>query len=898
MKYEHLEIEKKWQEYWLKNKTFKTPDIEKIDKSKPKYYILDMLPYPSGDGLHVGHPEGYTATDIISRFKRMKGFNVLHPMGWDAFGLPAEQFAIKKEINPKIGVEECVIRFRSQLQSLGFSYDWDREINTTDEKYYKWTQWMFLKVFNSYFDAKEFKAKPISELKIPEGLSEKEKYDFINSHRLAFISESPVNWCPELGTVLANEEVPEQIEKGFTVVRRPMKQWKLRITKYAQRLLEELDSVNWPLSVKKLQTNWIGRSEGAIVKFKVKSRRESEIPIHRDEIIERELEVFTTRPDTLFGATYMVLAPEHKLIDEITTDSHKEKVNKYIEDASRKSDLERTELAKNKTGEFTGAYAINPVNQKEIPIWISDYVLTSYGTGAIMSVPGHDERDMEFALKFKLEIIPVVIPEKFKDAGIKKIKSDDGSEIIITGKALHTLNGDTKEFGNFLADTINGKICFTEEGYSINSGFISGLPTKDAIAKMNKWLEEKGLGKKSINFKLRDWLFSRQRYWGEPFPIVHFEDGTYKALDESELPVTLPEVKSYKASGTGESPLAAIPEWVNTTDKETGKPVKRETNTMPQWAGSCWYYLRYIDPFNDKIFCDKGKDNYWMPVDLYIGGAEHAVLHLLYARFWHKVLFDLGYVSHNEPFTVLFNQGMILGEDGVKMSKSRGNVINPDDVIKEFGADSMRLFEMFMGPLESTKPWSTEGMGGMFRFLNRVWRLVIDDRTGEIKDNVTDEKPDDAQLKILHRAIKKITHDIEDGDMKFNTSIAQMMIFINEIYKFEKVSKEIIEKFLLLLSPFAPHIAEELWEKLGNKPSIQNQTWPEWDDAYAKNDLITITFSVNGKMRSKKEIEADTNEKDLEQAAMDDPAILRHIMGKDIVKIIVVKNRMVNIVVK
>jgi leucyl-tRNA synthetase len=889
MKYDHIQIEKKWQEYWDKNKTFKTPDLNEIDKTKPKYYVLDMLPYPSGDGLHVGHPEGYTATDIISRYKRMKGFNVLHPMGWDAFGLPAEQYAIKKEINPKIGVEECVKRFREQLKSLGLSYDWDREINTTDEKYYKWTQWMFLKVYNSYFDEKEKKAKPISELPVPEGLSEKEKYDYINSQRLAFISESPVNWCPELGTVLANEEVPEQLEKGFTVVRRPMKQWKLRITKYAQRLLEELDSVNWPLSVKKLQTNWIGRSEGAIVKFKVKSEK---------LIDEKEIEVFTTRPDTLFGATYMVLAPEHKLISEITTDECRVNIEKYIEAASRKSDLERTELVKDKTGEFTGAYAINPVNNKEIPIWISDYVLTSYGTGAIMSVPGHDERDMEFAMKFKLDIIPVVIPEKYKDSAIMKLKEEGSPEIIIAGKGVEALHGESKEFHDYLEDVKNGKTCFTDEGYSINSGFISGLPTREAIAKMNNWLEENGLGKKSINYKLRDWLFSRQRYWGEPFPIVHFEDGTFKSLEENELPVTLPAVKSYKASGTGESPLAAISEWVNTTDKATGKPVKRETNTMPQWAGSCWYYLRYIDPLNDRIFCDKEKDNYWMPVDLYIGGAEHAVLHLLYARFWHKILFDLGYVNHNEPFTVLFNQGMILGEDGVKMSKSRGNVINPDDVINEFGADSMRLFEMFMGPLEATKPWSTEGIGGMSRFLNRVWRLVIDDRTGEIKSNVTNEKPTDTELKILHKAIKKITFDIEDGDMKFNTSIAQMMIMVNDAYKLEKISRESIEKFLLLLYPFAPHICEELWEKLGNPPSMQNQPWPEWDDAYAKNDSITVTFSVNGKMRSKKEVELDTDEKNLEQFAMDDPTILKHIMGKDIVKIIVVKNRMVNIVVK
>jgi leucyl-tRNA synthetase len=890
MKYDHIKIEKKWQEYWDKNKTFKTPDINELDKSKPKYYVLDMLPYPSGDGLHVGHPEGYTATDIISRYKRMRGYNVLHPMGWDAFGLPAEQYAVKVGINPKIGVKECVNRFRNQLKSLGFSYDWDREINTTDEKYYKWTQWMFLKIFNSFFDENENKAKPISELKIPDGLSEKEKYEYINSHRLAYIANTPVNWCPELGTVLANEEVQEQLDKGYTVIRRPMKQWMLRITKYSERLLKDLELVNWPLNIKKLQINWVGKSEGAIVKFKVISDKFNG---------QKEIEVFTTRPDTLFGATYMVLAPEHKLIEEITTDKYKEKVGKYIESAAKKSDLERTELVKDKTGEFTGAYAINPVNQKEIPILISDYVLTSYGTGAIMSVPGHDERDMEFALKFGLEIIPVVVPENLKDSAFKKIKSENGTEIIISGRGLQNIdNGNSKEFKAYIDDVIKGKICFTNYGYNINSGFINGLPTEEAKEKMNSWLEENKLGKRSINYKLRDWLFSRQRYWGEPFPIIHLEDGTVKALDESELPLTLPDVASYKPAGTGESPLATITDWVNTTDKETGKSARRETNTMPQWAGSCWYFLRYIDPENGRIFCDEEKDNYWMPVDLYVGGAEHAVLHLLYARFWHKVLFDLGYVSSNEPFTRLFNQGMILGEDGVKMSKSRGNVINPDDVIKEFGADSMRLFEMFMGPLESTKPWSTEGIAGMNRFLNRVWRLVIDDRTGEIKDNISNDKPDTQENKLLHRTIKKITSDIEDGDMKFNTSIAQMMIFINEIYKIEKVSKEVIEKFLILLSPFTPHIAEELWTLLGNNSSIQNQSWPAFDETLAKSDMITIALSVNGKVRSKKEVDFDTNEKDLEQATLDDENIKRHIFGKNIIKIIVVKNRMVNVVVK
>jgi len=889
MKYDHIAIEKKWQEFWDKNKTFKTPALKEIDKSKPKYYILDMLPYPSGDGLHVGHPEGYTATDIISRYMRMRGYNVLHPMGWDAFGLPAEQFAIKKQINPKIGVEECVIRFRDQLKSLGFSYDWDREINTTDEKYYKWTQWMFLKMFNSYFDEEHNKAKPINELQIPEGLNENEKYEYINSYRLAYISESPVNWCPELGTVLANEEVAEQIEKGFTVVRRPMKQWKLRIKKYAQRLLDDLSALDWPENIKKLQANWIGRSEGAIVKFKVKSDKSD-----REEIIE----VFTTRPDTLFGATYMVLAPEHSLVNIITTERHKDKVTKYIETASRKSDLERTDLVKEKTGEFTGAYAINPVNQKEIPVLISDYVMTSYGTGAIMSVPGHDERDMEFSLKFNLDIIPVVIPPKYKDTAIKTIKSENGAEIIISGKGLQKLNGESKEFNDYLENVKTGKVCFTDNGYNINSGFLNGLPTVKAKEKIYNWLEEKGLGYRSINYKLRDWLFSRQRYWGEPFPIVYFEDGKLKALDKNELPISLPEVQSYKATGTGESPLAVMDEWVNTVDKETGMKVKRETNTMPQWAGSCWYFMRYIDPDNDQIFCGSDEDNYWMPVDLYIGGAEHAVLHLLYARFWHKVLFDLGYVKDSEPFRKLFNQGMILGEDGVKMSKSRGNVINPDDVIRDFGADSMRLFEMFMGPLEATKPWSTEGIAGMNRFLNRIWRLIIDEKTGSLKETIVNEPTEEFLNKLLHRTIKKITRDIEDGDMKFNTSIAQMMIFINELYKIDKISIEVIEKFILLLYPFAPHIAEELWSLIENKSSVQNQSWPSYDENLAKLDMVTITFSVNGKMRSKKEMDFNSSEKVLEQTALDDETIQKHIIGKDIVKIIKVKNRMVNIVVK
>lgn len=889
MKYEHLAIEKKWQDFWVNNKIFRTPELDELDKSKPKYYVLDMLPYPSGDGLHVGHPEGYTATDIIARYKRMKGFNVLHPMGWDAFGLPAEQFALKKQIHPRIGVEECVIRFRAQLQSLGFSYDWDREINTTDEGYYKWTQWMFLKLYNSYFDTNENKAKPITELTIPSELKGKEREKFIDSQRLAFISESPVNWCPELGTVLANEEVPEQLEKGYTVVRKAMKQWKLRITKYAQRLLEDLDNLKWPDNIKKLQTNWIGRSEGAVIKFKIKSEGLKEL---------REIEVFTTRPDTLFGATYMVFSPEHPLLNDITAPEMRDEVDDYIQAAARKSDLERSELSKDKTGVFTGAYAINPASNTEIPIWISDYVLMSYGTGAIMSVPGHDERDMEFAKKFGLEIIPVVAEEKFKDVAFRKISSESG-EIIISGKGLEKLIGDsTKEFNEYIENVKNGKVCFTEDGYAINSGFLTGLSTAEAKEKMLGWLEEKGIGRRNINYRLRDWLFSRQRFWGEPFPLVYLDEENIRALREEDLPVKLPNVSSYTTSKTGESPLSLIEEWVITDEPETGNKVRRETNTMPQWAGSCWYYLRYIDPNNNEIFCDKSKEQYWMPVDLYIGGSEHAVLHLLYARFWHKVLFDLGYVSTPEPFGALFNQGMILGEDGVKMSKSRGNVINPDDMIQEYGADSVRLFEMFMGPLEATKPWSNEGIAGIHRFLSRVWRLVIDDKTGNINPKIVNEKPTEEHNKLLHFTIKKLTNDIEDGDMKFNTSIAQMMIFTNELYKADKISKELINTFILLLSPYAPHLAEELWQRMGNPNSLAYEKWPEYNEEFTKASLITVAFSVNGKVRSKKEVENDLSEKDLEQIALDDESIKKHISGKQIIKIIIVKNKMVNIVCK
>ena len=860
MKYNFTDIEKKWQDYWEKNRIFRTPEFDELDKSKPKYYVLDMFPYPSGDGLHVGHPEGYTATDIIARYKRMKGFNVMHPMGWDAFGLPTEQYAIKTGVHPGIRTAECITRFRHQLKALGFSYDWDRQITTSNEDYYKWTQWMFLKIYNSYYDDNEDKAKPIEDLVIPEGLNERERYDFVNSKRMAYLADVPVNWCPELGTVLSNEEVPEQVEKGFTVVKKYMKQWNLRITKYAQRLVNDLEKLDWPSNVKDLQINWIGRSEGATILFEMVS----------NDGTKHEVPIYTTRPDTIYGATYLLLAPEHKLVSEIATDEYAGLVNEYIENASRKSDLERTELAKDKTGVFTGAFAHNPFTGKDIPVLVADYVLVNYGTGAIMGVPGHDERDNEFARKYSLPIIPVVIPDGFNEE--QKI--------------------------DFIQRTVSGEECFTGEGLSINSELINELPTKEAATAVIKWLVENGKGKKTVNFKLRDWLFSRQRFWGEPFPIIHFDDGTFKDLPDDSLPVTLPENTSYKPSGTGKSPLSTIPEWVNTTDPVTGSAAYRETNTMPQWAGSCWYFLRFLDPGNEKEFCNKKIEEFWMPVDLYIGGVEHSVLHLIYARFWYKMLYDLGYVTHSEPFTKLFNQGMILGEDGVKMSKSRGNVINPEDVIKDFGADSMRLFEMFMGPLEATKPWSTKGIEGLNRFLNRAWRIIVDEDSGSLNKKITNEPDEQAILKLLNKTIKKVTDDIEDGDMKFNTAISYLMIFVNELYKAEHFSKEVVEKFVLILSPFAPHIAEELWSILGNESSIQNVDWPVYDPALVKEDFVTLIFQVNGKIRSKQEMEFDTDEKTLEDAALDNENVKKYILGKQIVKIITVKNKMVNIVVK
>ncbi len=805
VRYHFTEIEKKWQAYWEENKTFKAFEDPKFPKEK-RFYVLDMFPYPSGAGLHVGHPEGYTATDIVARYKRMKGFNVLHPMGWDAFGLPAEQYAVKTGVHPAITTQQNIETFRRQLKMFGFSYDWDREVNTTDSHYFKWTQWIFLQLYKK---------------------------------GLAYLAEVPVNWCAELGTVLANEEVPEQIERGYTVVRKPMKQWMLRITAYAERLLKDLDLLDWPENIKEMQRNWIGRSEGAEIDFPIRGHQE-------------HLKIFTTRPDTIFGATYMVLAPEHPFVDRITTAAQKSAVDDYKRKSSMKSDLERTELSKEKTGVFTGAYAVNPATQKDIPIWIADYVLISYGTGAIMAVPGQDERDWEFAEVFGLPIIRTVQPP----ADFK-------------GKA------------------------YVEDGPAINSGFLDGLYMDEAKKKIIAWLEEKGLGKKTIHYKLRDWLFSRQRYWGEPFPLLHAEDGTIVPLDESELPLELPPVESYKPAGTGESPLATIAHWVNVKDPKTGKTFRRETNTMPQWAGSCWYYLRYIDPHNEQSFCDKEKEAYWMPVDLYVGGAEHAVLHLMYARFWHKVLYDLGHVSTPEPFMKLVNQGLILGEDSQKMSKSRGNVVNPDDVIREYGADAMRLYEMFMGPLTQVKPWSTHGVEGVYRFLQRVWRLYAG-ADNRLHPHVQDVEPTPEQKKILHKTIKKVGEDIEA--LSFNTAIAQMMIFVNELTPAEIRPRSILEPFVLVLAPFAPHIAEELWHMLGHTQSLTWEPFPEYDPALTVDDAVTLVLQVNGKIRERVDVKKGLPKAEAEKLAIE--KLHKWLEGKTIVKVVAVPDKLVNVVIK
>lgn len=858
MKYRFLDIEKKWQTYWDEHQTFKTND----SSDKPKIYVLDMFPYPSGAGLHVGHPEGYTATDILCRYRRMKGFDVLHPMGWDAFGLPAERYAMQTNIHPRATTEENISTFRRQIKMLGLSYDWSREINTTDPKYYKWTQWIFLRIYNSWFDPRANKAKPIETLeeelsaKGTAGLdvdqpftavewekkSRKERHDFLAKYRLAYLAEIPVNWCEGLGTVLANEEVAEWTEKGYTVERRPMRQWMMRITAYAERLLEDARELDWPVSTMEQQRNWIGRSEGAEIDFPIKGNTES-------------LRVFTTRADTLFGATYMVLAPEHPLVEALTVPELRQTVGDYRTQASRKSELERG-IEKDKTGVFIGAYAVNPATGKEIPIWIADYVLMGYGTGAIMAVPGHDERDAEFATKFNLPIIQVV------DGG------PDAPEI-------------------FIADGV---------GMNSSSGEISldGLPTAEAKKVIAAWLQQKRLGRATVQFKLRDWLFSRQRYWGEPIPIVHLEDGTMTALPESELPLLLPDLKKFQPSGTTESPLALATDWVNVTDGKTGLKGRRETNTMPQWAGSCWYYLRFIDPANPDEFCSAEKERYWMPIDLYVGGSEHAVLHLMYARFWHKVLFDLGHVSTKEPFTRLRHQGIILGEDSRKMSKSRGNVVNPDDVIAQYGADAMRLFEMFMGPLEEMKPWNTKGVEGVFRFLSRVWRLFVDD-SGKVNPSIVDKAPTPDFERLFHQTVKKVGEDIEG--LRFNTAISQLMILLNEAMKLEELPRRELEQFVLLVSPLAPHLGEELWELLGHKTSLAYEAWPTFDAAKTIEDMVEVVLQVNGKVRGKLLVPQGTDDKELERLAHEESNIQRYAAGKKVLRTIVVKNKLVNVVV-
>ncbi len=809
--YDHQAIEAKWQAYWEQDRTFRTAD----DPAKPKFYCLDMFPYPSGSGLHVGHLEGYTATDIVSRYKRMKGFNVLHPMGWDAFGLPAEQYAVKTGVHPAITTAENIVTFKRQMKRAGLSYDWDRELSTTDPDYYRWTQWIFLKLFE---------------------------------RGLAYVAEVPVNWCPALGTVLANEEIVDGKSEvgGFDVVRKPMRQWVLKITAYADRLLDDLKLVDWPASTLEMQKNWIGRSIGAEVDFALAGAAGA-------------IRVFTTRPDTLFGATYMVVAPEHPLVDAVTQPAHRAEVTAYREAAARKSDLQRQELDKEKTGVFTGGHAVNPVNGERLPIWLADYVLMSYGTGAIMAVPGHDQRDWEFARRYHLPIREVIAGGEVSEAAF--VETERG-----------TVVNSTTPDGSFSID---------------------GLTPGDAIPKITAWLESKGKGRKTINYKLRDWLFARQRYWGEPFPIV-WVGGEPKPLPEEQLPLTLPETGNFKPSGTGESPLANLDAWLATTDPATGKPARRETNTMPQWAGSCWYYLRFIDPKNGRRLVDPAKERYWMPVDLYIGGSEHAVLHLLYARFWHKVLYDVGVVSTPEPFLKLVHQGIVLGEDNQKMSKSRGNVVNPDEMIDRFGADAVRLYEMFMGPLEAMKPWSTRGVEGVTRFLDRVWRLVVSD-DGALSRAVAGGEPSLDQRRLLHQTIKKVTEDLDE--LRFNTAIAQMMVFTNEMTKLEARPLALLEPFVLLLAPFAPHLCEELWERLGRAPSVARQPWPSFDPALVVSDRLTIPIQVNGKLRSKIEVPADWTEEQVIALAKQDAKLAEWLQGKPPRKVIYVEKKLVNFVV-
>ena len=895
MEYNFLEIEKKWQEHWLNNKTYKS----EIKNDKEKYYVMDMFPYPSGSGLHVGHPLGYIASDIISRYKKLKGFNVLHPMGFDSFGLPAEQYAIKTGQHPKITTESNILKFKEQLNKLGLSFDWDREVRTSDSEYYKWTQWIFLKLYNSYFDKSKNKAEPIENLRIPKNLKNEEKIDFIDSKRLAYIDKIDVNWCEELGTVLSNEEVIGGVSErgGFPVIRKPMRQWVMRITEFSERLLEDLDKLDWPDSIKTSQKNWIGKSEGAEISFDVNKKD--------------QIKVFTTRPDTIFGATYLVLAPEHKLLKKITAEDQKKIVGNYIYQASTKSDLERQENEKNKTGVFTGAYAINPISKDKIPIWISDYVLVSYGTGAIMAVPAHDERDYDFAKKFDLKITEVIkTPSKEK--------------------------------------------CYTGDGKMINSGKYDGIDNIDFKKIVTDELEKKGSGSKTINYKLRDWIFTRQRYWGEPIPILH-SDNKSIALNERDLPVELPEVKSYLPTDDGLSPLARNKDWVNV--EIDGKIYKRETNTMPQWAGSCWYYLRYLDPLNKNKFAEDDKIKYWMPVDLYIGGAEHAVLHLLYSRFWHKVLYDLGYVNTSEPFKKLVNQGMILGRSNFvyrikdsnkyvsynlrkkydytklhvdvnlvendrldinkfinsskeyknaefvledrdyicgfeteKMSKSKINVVNPDSIINKYGADTLRMYEMFLGPIEQSKPWNTNGIEGVFKFLNKFWSLFHNKE----KFYLSDDEPNKNEYKVLHSSIKKIQDDIER--LSINTCISQLMITSNKLSKLNCNKRKILEPLLIITSPFAPHICEELWNKLGNTNSISEANYPNIIDEYLKEEEYEYPIMINGKLRTKQKFGLNISNSEIEKSVMKNKIVDKWVEGKIIKKIIIVPKKIINIV--
>ncbi len=848
MQYPFSSIEQKWQSVWAAEQTYRTTD----DTSKPKYYVLDMFPYPSGQGLHIGHPEGYTASDIVSRFMRMTGYNVLHPMGFDAFGLPTERQAMKENIHPAIITERNIVTFTRQLQAIGFDYDWSRMVNTTAPEYYRWTQLMFLTIYSSWFDRTQQRARPIDELPIPAHITDPVEQDvYRDQHRLAYIAHIPVNWCEELGTVLANEEVDEWKGKGYTVERKPMRQWMLRITEYAERLLAGLDTLNWPSSTLDMQRHWIGRSEGAEIAFAIDGSAD-------------KIHVFTTRPDTLFGATYVVLAPEHPLVDIITTDSQRSNVVAYREAAALKSDLERTELSKTKSGVWTGAHAVNPATGQLVPVWIADYVLAHYGTGAIMAVPGHDERDHAFASAFALPIIQVVQPSS-------------GSCDVHTE-------------------------AFCDDGVACNSSSaqvsIDGQTSADARRTIISWLEQSDLGKGRIQYRLRDWLFSRQRYWGEPIPILFFDDGTRRALDPDELPLLLPDVQSFQPAGTGESPLATVDQWINVIDPKTGKHGRFETNTMPQWAGSCWYFLRYIDPHNNDAFVDPEKERYWMGntgVDLYIGGGEHAVLHLLYARFWHQVMFDYGRVSTPEPFTRLFHQGLIMGEDGRKMSKSLGNVVNPDDVIASHGADALRLYEMFLGPLEASKPWNTHGIDGISRFLNRTWRMMVAE-DGALSPAVSDVPCTPDQDRVLHATIKKTREDIDA--LSFNTAIAQFMIFVNEFTPADVRPLQAMRAYVQCLAPFAPHIAEELWQILGGTGSVHTSTFPEFDASKLIAQSVEVVVQISSKIRGKITVAPDADAATMEAAARADENVIKHLDGKTIIKTIIVPGKLVNFIVK